>query len=203
RAWDYATAHVPARSQEAGRQRRGARMRRHPHASIPSMTSVTRERIESALKTWVEPHLGTDLVSAGALREVGIDGGRVEVTLELGFPLGEYRDELAAEVESVLMAVAGVERATVHAGDAILSHAVQRNLTPLAGIKNVIAVASGKGGVGKSTVAVNLGLALAADGAKVGILDADIYGPSQPRMLGLSGRPSSKDGKHIEPMEAH
>ena len=97
----------------------------------------------------------------------------------------------------------GRTRAEVRVTSTILSHAVQRNLTPLAGVKNVIAVASGKGGVGKSTVAVNLALALAADGAAVGILDADIYGPSQPRMLGLTGKPSSKDGKHIEPLTAY
>jgi len=162
------------------------------------MSSITRDRVEAALKTWTEPHLGTDLVSAGALREVSDDA----VSLELGFPLGGYADNLALEVKGMI-AAAGMERAHVRVRSAILSHAVQRNLTPLPGIKNVIAVASGKGGVGKSTVAVNLALALAGDGAEVGILDADIYGPSQPRMLGLSGRPSSKDGKHIEPMQAH
>jgi ATP-binding protein involved in chromosome partitioning len=162
------------------------------------MSSITRDRVEAALKAWTEPHLGTDLVSAGALREVSDEA----VTLELGFPLGGYADDLALEVKGML-AAAGMERVHVRVHSAILSHAVQRNLTPLPGIKNVIAVASGKGGVGKSTVAVNLALALAGDGAEVGILDADIYGPSQPRMLGLSGRPSSKDGKHIEPMEAH
>lgn len=161
------------------------------------MSSLTRERVEAALKPWTEPHLGTDLVSAGALREVARD----TVHIEPGFPLGDYRVELAAKVVG-LLAAAGLA-ARVEVGDAILSHAVQRNLTPLPGIKNVIAVASGKGGVGKSTVAVNLALALAADGASVGLLDADIYGPSQPRMLGLSGRPSSQDGKHLTPLTGH
>jgi ATP-binding protein involved in chromosome partitioning len=172
-------------------------MRRH-HATQSSMSTLTRDRVEAALKGWTEPHLGMDLASAGALREVSGD----TVTLELGFPLGAYRDELAGQVR-MLLAAAGLGEPKLEIRSVILSHAVQRNLTPLPGIKNVIAVASGKGGVGKSTVAVNLALALAADGARIGMLDADIYGPSQPRMLGLSGRPSSKDGKRIEPMEAY
>ena len=167
------------------------------------MSAVSRDRIEAALKAWTEPHFGLDLVTAGAVRSLEVDSGRVSLEVDLGFPLGAYREALAAELRRLLQAVPGVERAEVRVEGTVLSHAVQRNLTPMAGVKNVIAVASGKGGVGKSTVAVNLALALAADGAAVGILDADIYGPSQPRMLGLTGRPSSKDGKHIEPLTAY
>ena len=167
------------------------------------MTAPTRERIEAALKTWIEPHLGTDLVSARAVRDIVVDADRISVEVELGFPAGRYARDLEEELRTLLAALPGAKEVAVRVRSGILSHAVQRNLTPLPGVKNVIAVASGKGGVGKSTVAANLALALASDGARVGILDADIYGPSQPRMLGLSGRPASKDGKHLTPMQAH
>ncbi|MGH8397694.1 MAG: iron-sulfur cluster carrier protein ApbC [Gammaproteobacteria bacterium] len=167
------------------------------------MNEVSREQIETALRGWKESYLGTDLVSANAVRDIRVQGNCVTVDVELGFLSGNYPSQLAARLREHLRKLPGVHEAEVQVGTQILSHAVQRNLTPLKGVKNIIAVASGKGGVGKSTVAVNLALALASDGAHVGMLDADIYGPSQPRMLGLKGRPSSKDGKRIVPMLGH
>ncbi|MGH8280950.1 MAG: iron-sulfur cluster carrier protein ApbC [Gammaproteobacteria bacterium] len=167
------------------------------------MNIVSREQIEAALRGLKEPYLGMDLVSANAVRDIRVQDGHVTVDVELGFPSGGYPSQLAGTLRELVRKLPGVREAEVQVGTQILSHAVQRNLTPLKGVKNIIAVASGKGGVGKSTVAVNLALALASDGAQVGMLDADIYGPSQPRMLGLKGRPSSKDGKRIVPMLGH
>ncbi len=167
------------------------------------MSDAAREKIEAALRGYREPYLGTDLFTAGAVRELHVENGRVSVLVELGFPSGGYADELSGALRGLISQVPGVREAEVRVGTQILSHAVQRNLKPLPGVKNIIAVASGKGGVGKSTVAVNLALALVQDGARVGMLDADIYGPSQPRMLGLKGRPSTKDGKRIIPMVGH
>jgi ATP-binding protein involved in chromosome partitioning len=167
------------------------------------MNDITREQIEAALGGWKEPYLGTDLVSANAVRAIDIKSGHVSVALEIGFPAAGYTKELGNTVRALLEALPDVRKAGVKVETRILSHAVQHNLKPLPGVKNIIAVASGKGGVGKSTVAVNLALALNHDGARVGILDADIYGPSQPRMLGLTGRPSTKDGKRIVPMMGH
>jgi ATP-binding protein involved in chromosome partitioning len=159
---------------------------------------------KTALDTYPDPFIGETLGAAQAIRSVQVAGDKLVVQVVLGFPVGGYRDELAAALGEHLRR-AGIDTPlTLELSSEIRSHAVQRGLKPLAEIKNVVAVASGKGGVGKSTVAVNLALAWAAQGARVGLLDADIYGPSQPLMLGLEKeRPSSPDGKHLKPLEAH
>lgn len=159
--------------------------------------------LEAALRAWHDPFLGTDLYTARTVRELSCDGGAVRVRVELGFPLGDHAAEVEQAIRAALASVPGVESVAVSVTWNVVAHAVQRQLKPMAGVKNVIAVASGKGGVGKSTTAVNLALALAADGAAVGILDADIYGPSQPRMLGTTAKPSSPDGKTVDPVLAH
>jgi ATP-binding protein involved in chromosome partitioning len=135
------------------------------------------------------------------LRVAGSDG-RIAIEASFGFP-AEWLEAWLREEAQRLAAQAGMTVSSVSLTSRIASHAVQEKLSPLPNVRNIIAVGSGKGGVGKSTVAVNLALALAADGAKVGVLDADIYGPSIPLMLGLSGRPDSPDGKTIEPLRAH
>ena len=163
---------------------------------------ATPQALHAALDALIDPLLGKGLVAAGAVKSAEVAGGRARVVLDLGFPAAGYRDTLAANVRAAVRTALGVD-ADVEIGWTLQSHAVQKNLKPMPGIRNIIAVASGKGGVGKSTVAVNLALALQADGAKAGILDADIYGPSQPLMLGSKDRPSSPDGKHMNPIQAH
>lgn len=168
---------------------------------------MTDDRIAAArtvVDNYLEPHVGLPLAGLQAVKSVMFEHGRVNVEVELGFPAGRFAAQLARDIADQLAADPRVGPAAVRVGWRVAAHAVQGQLQPLPGISNVIAVASGKGGVGKSTTAVNLALALALDGARVGLLDADIYGPSQPRMLGLQGeRPSSPDGKRIRPLEAH
>ncbi|MEO8802237.1 MAG: iron-sulfur cluster carrier protein ApbC [Rudaea sp.] len=167
------------------------------------MTELTREHVDGLLAGIIDPHTGQNLVAGGAIKGVGIDGDKVAVEIALGYPAAGWHDALAEQVRTALNADPAIANAVVEVTSRLHAHKVQKDLSPLPNVKNIIAVASGKGGVGKSTTAVNLALALAAEGAKVGVLDADIYGPSIPRMLGVSGKPDSKDGQRIEPKSAH
>jgi ATP-binding protein involved in chromosome partitioning len=163
---------------------------------------MSRDRLLAVLDADVDPLIGRGWVAAGTVASATVDGGRARVEIELGFPAAGIHEQIAERLHTAIRAGAGLD-AEVQIRSRIASHAVQKNLQPLPQIRNIIAVASGKGGVGKSTVAVNLALALHAEGASVGILDADIYGPSQPRMLGSQDKPTSPDGKHMNPIIAH
>ena len=167
------------------------------------MSETIEARARALLAGIPDPHTGVDLIASGALRALGVDGDRVAVDLLLGYPAAGWSDALKRLVKTTLEADPAISAASVSVSTQIVAHKVQGALAPLPGVKNIIAIASGKGGVGKSTVAANLALALLAEGAAVGVLDADIYGPSQALMLGLVGRPQSPDGKSLEPMRAH
>jgi ATP-binding protein involved in chromosome partitioning len=164
---------------------------------------ATQEQLLAALAGVPDPNTGKDFVSTKALKNLHVEGGEVSFDIELGYPAKSQLPGLRKALVAAARSVPGVDNVSVNISTKVIPHSVQRGVQLMPNVKNIVAVASGKGGVGKSTTAANLALALAAEGARVGVLDADIYGPSQPMMLGINRRPESEDGQTMEPLENH
>ncbi len=165
--------------------------------------TVSEELVKAALRDVIDPNTQKDFTSSKSAKNIKIEGNDVSLDILLGYPAKSVLGEIGELVSKRMEAIPGIGKIKVNVSSRIIAHSVQRGVKLIPGIKNIIAVASGKGGVGKSTTAVNLALALSEEGASVGILDADIYGPSQPAMLGIHGQPESLDGKKMEPMQGH